>query len=93
MRRTVLVLTILFVAIACVLFLYLLFWNKVSDVQNDSPLIRQTSNGLVEGNEKISSLGQTYYAFYGIPYAAPPITGIDPYTKESVDRRFKVRSL
>lgn len=91
MRSIVLSLAALVVAIACVLCLFLFFWNKTSDTQNDSPLIRQTSNGLVEGIEKTTSLGQKYYAFYGIPYAAPPITGIDQYTGEKVDRRFKVR--
>lgn len=40
--------------------------------------------------EEISSLGQTYYAFRGVPFAEPPITGVDPYTGEYVDRRFKV---
>lgn len=59
-------------------------------MQDSSPLIRQTANGLVEGIEQVSSLGQKYYAFKGIPFAAPPITGIDPYTGERVDRRFKV---
>lgn len=54
------------------------------------PTVRQTNNGPVEGIEILSSLGQKYYAFKGIPYAEPPITGIDPYTSEKVDRRFKV---
>lgn len=52
--------------------------------------LRQTLNGPVEGVEEISSLGQKYYAFRGVPFAEPPITGIDPYTGEYVDRRFKV---
>lgn len=54
--------------------------------------VRQTSNGPVEGTIKISSLGKKYYAFLGIPYAEVPITGIDPYSGEQVDRRFKVVS-
>lgn len=57
----------------------------------DIPTIRQTWNGPVEGVELLSSLGQKYYAFKGIPYAEAPITGTDPYTGEQVDRRFKVR--
>ena len=57
----------------------------------NSPTLKQTSNGPVEGIELISSLGQKYYAFRGIPFAEPPITGIDPYTGEEIDRRFKVR--
>lgn len=56
-----------------------------------SPLIRLTANGPVQGIEQISSLGQKYYSFRGIPFAAPPITGIDRFTGKSVDRRFKVR--
>lgn len=56
----------------------------------DSPTVRQTSNGPIEGMEVMSSLGQKYYAFLGVPYAEPPITGIDPYTGKNVDRRFKV---
>lgn len=56
-----------------------------------SPLtVRKTANGPVEGVEEISSMGQSYYAFRSIPYAEPPVTGIDPYTGEQVDRRFKV---
>lgn len=54
------------------------------------PTIRQTQNGPVEGIEEISSLGQKYYAFRGIPFAESPITGSDPYTGDQVDRRFKV---
>lgn len=54
------------------------------------PTLRQTLYGPVEGVERASVLGQTYYAFEGIPYAEPPITGTDPYTGEKVDRRFKV---
>lgn len=53
------------------------------------PAIRQTANGPVEGLEKISSLGQKYYSFRGIPYAEAPISGIDPSTGDQVDRRFK----
>lgn len=57
-----------------------------------SDIIRQTQNGLVEGVEQYSSLGQKYFAFRGIPFAEPPITGMDPYTGDQVDRRFKVYS-
>lgn len=53
--------------------------------------VRQTANGPVEGLGETSALGQQYYAFRGIPFAEPPITGTDPYTGEEVDRRFKVR--
>lgn len=64
----------------------------VMNVHCDSPtIIRQTQNGPVEGIELISSLKQKYYAFKGVPFAEPPITGIDPYTGVQVDRRFKVR--
>ena len=54
------------------------------------PTLRQTLHGPVEGVERTSILGQKYYAFEGIPYAEPPITGTDPYTGKQVDRRFKV---
>lgn len=54
------------------------------------PTIRQTQNGPIEGIEQISSLKQKYYAFKGVPFAEPPITGRDPYTRQLVDRRFKV---
>lgn len=60
---------------------------------NSSPIIRQTLNGPVEGIEQTSLLDQKYYAFRGIPFAEPPITGKDPYTGEQVDRRFKVRKM
>lgn len=63
----------------------------VKSVYCDQQLVRQTNNGPVEGIEELSSLGQKYYAFRGVPYAEPPITGIDPYTGEEVNRRFKVR--
>lgn len=55
-----------------------------------STTIRQTSNGPVEGIVQTSELGQRYYAFRGVPFAESPITGIDRYTGEHVDRRFKV---
>lgn len=54
--------------------------------------VRQTANGPIEGTIKTSSLGKQYYAFMGIPYAEVPITGVDPYSGEQVDRRFKVVS-
>lgn len=53
-------------------------------------IIAQTANGPIEGIEQISSLKQKYYAFRGVPFAEAPITGVDPYTGEHVDRRFKV---
>lgn len=65
---------------------------KIIGNHSESPLLRQTAHGPVEGVELTSSLGQKYYAFRGIPFAEPPITGIDPYTGEKVDRRFKVRT-
>lgn len=62
----------------------------IQSVYCNSPTVRQTANGPVEGIELNSSLGQMYYAFKGVPYAEPPITGGDPYTGENIDRRFKV---
>lgn len=58
-------------------------------VNCDSLPVRQTANGPIEGTEQTSSLGQKYFAFKGVRYAEPPITGIDQYG-EQVDRRFKV---
>lgn len=78
--------------IYCALSLILLLFS-LSVHCNPATLIRRTLNGPVEGVERVSSLGQKYYAFEGIPYAAPPITGMDPYTGKQVDRRFKVNSL
>lgn len=69
-------------------FLFLMF---VINVYYVLPTIRQTQNGPVEGIEQTSSLKQKYYAFKGVPFAEPPITGRDPYTGEQVDRRFRVR--
>lgn len=60
------------------------------NVDGSQPTLRMTTNGMVEGIEQISVMGQTFYAFKGIPFAAPPITGSDPYTGKFVDRRFKV---
>lgn len=71
-----------------VFVLVLLLILSVSSDDNP-PTIRQTSNGPVEGIEKISSLGQKYFSFRGIPFAEAPITGTDPYTGQQVDRRFK----
>lgn len=62
--------------------------NEKNQIIDESP-VRQTSNGPVEGITLTSSLGQKYYAFKGIPFAEPPITGKD-HTGEYVDRRFKV---
>lgn len=64
--------------------------NILNVVSSSSPTIRQTLNGPVEGIVQTSVLGQSYYAFLGIPFAEPPITGVDPYTGGRVDRRFKV---
>lgn len=77
--------------IFCATFSLLLFVLIVSSERVSSSIVRQTANGPVAGIEKISSLGQNYYAFRGIPFAEPPITGMDPYTGEEVDRRFKVK--
>lgn len=66
-----------------------LLWLVLSVCCN-SPTRRQTNNGPVEGIELTSSLGQKYYAFKGIPFAEPPITGKDPFTDAEVERRFKV---
>lgn len=72
-------------------FLYTLFKVNVYCIQSN--LVRMTENGPVQGIEKTSALGQKYYSFRGVPFAAPPITGVDPYTGLKVDRRFKVRIL
>lgn len=74
---------------AALLLLISMFIYSANESDELSTL-RQTLNGPVEGVEEISSLGQKYYAFRGVPFAEPPITGIDPYTGEHVDRRFKV---
>ena len=63
---------------------------SILSVQCTPPTIRQTVNGPVEGVGMRTSIGQTFYAFKSIPYAKPPVTGIDPQTGETVDRRFKV---
>lgn len=63
----------------------------VFDVEcSNPPTIRQTLNGPIEGVVQTTVLGQLFYAFLGIPFAEPPITGNDPYSNEQVDRRFKV---
>lgn len=72
-------------------FLSLLLLLNVA-CNNNLSTVRQTKNGPIQGIEMTSSLGQKYYAFKGIPYAEPPISGMDPYTGEQVDRRFKVQS-
>lgn len=71
-------------------FFRISFWIFLFVLNVQSISVRQTANGPVEGIEQVSSLGQKYDAFRGIPFAEPPITGIDPYTGEKVDRRFKV---
>lgn len=70
--------------------LLLLAINLRGDYMLTPPTIRLTTNGPVEGIQQTSKLGQTYYAFHSIPYAEAPITGIDPYSGNQVDRRFKV---
>lgn len=52
--------------------------------------VRKTANGYVKGFLDGTVLSQLQYVFRSVPYAEPPITGIDPYTQEFVDRRFKV---
>lgn len=77
----------------CIIFSVLLVVSSVrslSCIPNEQLVIRQTTNGPVEGTVLTSSLGHKYYAFMGIPFAEPPITGKDPYTGQIVDRRFKV---
>lgn len=71
------------------IFVSLLLFTK--NVCCGTPTLRMTTNGPVKGIEETSMLGQNFYSFKGIPFAAPPITGIDPYTGEYVDRRFKVQ--
>lgn len=63
----------------------------VLNVYCDPMSVKQTTAGPIEGIAQTSSLGQKYVAFRGIPFASSPITGLDPYTGEQVDRRFKVR--
>lgn len=57
---------------------------------NYSSIIVQTTHGPVESVKYMTIFNQKCHIFKGIPYAAPPITGIDPYTGQKVDRRFKV---
>lgn len=71
--------------------IWVLFFILILNVHCNPSTIRQTQNGPIEGVEMTSSLKQKYYAFKGIAYAEPPITGTDPYTGKQVDRRFKVR--
>lgn len=52
--------------------------------------LRQTVSGPIEGTVMTTSFGGIFYVFRGIRYAKPPITGTDPLTGETVDRRFKV---
>lgn len=70
------------------IFVSLLLFTQ--NVYGSTPTLRMTTNGLVEGIEQTSILGQKFYSFRGIPFAAPPITGIDRFTGKFVDRRFKV---
>lgn len=71
---------------------FLIMTVIIQRVDSEMLPVRQTANGPVEGTIKTSSLGNQYYALMGIPYAEVPITGIDPYSGEHVDRRFKVVS-
>lgn len=79
------------VPIVLLLLLLLFDWSSLK-VRCDSikSIIRQTQNGPIEGIEQMSALNQRIYAFFGVPYAEPPITGINPYTGEQIDNRFKV---
>lgn len=83
-------LSLLLSIVSFVSVLIVLLPSIKNGTHSDSPLIRQTTLGLVEGIENKTSLGLKFYAFRGIPFAEPPITGIDPCTGEWVDRRFKV---
>lgn len=89
-RRTHYVLLCLLSITVLVSSLIALNLLKMTGNHSRSPLLRDTTHGPVEGVELTSSLGQKYYAFRGIPFAEPPITGVDPHTGEIVDRRFKV---
>lgn len=62
----------------------------ILNVYCDPMTVKQTTAGPVEGILQTSSLGQQYIAFRGIPFASAPITGLDPFSGEEVDRRFKV---
>lgn len=66
------------------------FQLLVLNVCCDDVTVRYTENGPVEGTELLTSLGQQYVAFKGIPFAEPPVTGTDLHTGEWIDRRFKV---
>ncbi|XP_031635932.1 cholinesterase 2-like [Contarinia nasturtii] len=74
----------------CTFMFFLLLTSKV---HSDPPTIRQTTNGPIEGIEETGVFGKKFYAFKGVPYAEVPITGIDPYTGATVDRRFKPTSI
>lgn len=62
----------------------------IVNVNCNTPTIRNTLNGPIEGVELTSVLDQKYYAFKGVRYAEAPITGKDPLSGDDVDRRFKV---
>lgn len=95
MRRIDSSFVLVLLASSIILTLFVLFLStrlyipEKSESQNYSTL-RQTTNGPVEGIVLTTSLGQMYYAFRGIPFAEPPITGLNPYTGEYIDQRFKV---
>lgn len=86
MHRKVLVTLLIVVLVLSAVLLFVLLNDESPPT---STTIRRTANGPVEGLVEISSLGQKYYSFRGIPFAEAPITGKDPYTGEQVDRRFK----
>lgn len=84
MRRISYALVILVVVIICMLSLFFFLKNRYTS------LVVQTTHGPVESVKYMTRIEQKCHHFMGIPYAAPPITGIHPYTGEEVDRRFKV---
>lgn len=73
-----------------VISLYQVISTFILTINWDVPTMRKTLNGPVEGTIELSELEHMYYAFRGLPFAESPITGIDSYTGEYADRRFKV---
>lgn len=59
------------------------------DVQN--PIVR-TSLGRVEGTKKLSRAGREFFAFYGVPYAKPPV-GELRFTVRILKTQFEVNLL
>lgn len=78
MRIIICALVALLLAVVGLLFFFFLRKNETPNTQATTPTLRQTTHGPVEGIEETSVLGPKYYAFRGIPYAAPPINGIVP---------------